>query len=250
MSITHSNGLTRGGRLGSGASAGTIPTYAQGTVNLNPLVYWRFNETGGVTATDASGQGRDGTYTGGITLGGTPSPIRDTGGKFITDDGVNGSYVTIADAAWQRPQNGVTFSIWANPTSLGGGSAGRLFDKATNTAAAAGYGIALVSSNRLDVLVNSAADVLTGNNYFTFGTWVQVVVTISDVGVVRIYKNGVIDTVGTTNPLSGVTTINPLRVGGLSAANTNSWDGKLDEATIFGYVLTPDQILKQYNLGL
>lgn len=249
MSISHTNGLNRRKSSGSGNGYGVRPFYFQGVLNDNPSVYWRFNETGGTTATDATNFARNGTYTAGFTLSQT-SPVRDVAGKAVLFDGVNGTFVTIADAAWQRPTNGVTFTAWVNPTSIGGGSAGRIFDKSNNTAALAGFTVMIVSSNRLDVIVNGAADVLTPASFLPNGEWHHVAVSINADGAVRIYKDGALNTTGTTNPLSGVTSTSPFRVGSLSAVSTNSWDGLIDEPAMFSYVLTPEQITRQYNLGI
>lgn len=50
-----------------GGSGGTL--YRDAVLADLPYAYWRFAETSGTTAADASGNGRTGTYNGGVTLG-------------------------------------------------------------------------------------------------------------------------------------------------------------------------------------
>jgi hypothetical protein len=63
----------------------------------SPLVYWRFGEASGTTASDTSGNGRTGTYVNSPTLG-AASLIgdADTSVDFSTNQ-----YASIANAAWQ-----------------------------------------------------------------------------------------------------------------------------------------------------
>ena len=62
----------------------------------SPLGAWALQETGGTTATDSSGNGRNGTYSGTYTLG--QSAISSNGSPYSVTFG--GGLVTVADAAW------------------------------------------------------------------------------------------------------------------------------------------------------
>lgn len=66
----------------------------------SPLVYWRLGESSGTTATDASGNGRSGTYTTPLTL----SAASLLGSDANTSVDFSGGYAQIAyDAAWMAP---------------------------------------------------------------------------------------------------------------------------------------------------
>ncbi len=45
--------------------------FPNAAANDSPLVYYKFDETTGTIANDSSGNWRNGTYTGGVTLGAT-----------------------------------------------------------------------------------------------------------------------------------------------------------------------------------
>ena len=49
-------------------SAGTVGALETAILALSPIGYWKLDETGGTTAADSSGNGRNGTYGGTYTL--------------------------------------------------------------------------------------------------------------------------------------------------------------------------------------
>src|SRR5437763_1786933 len=59
----------------------------------NPIGYWRLNETSGTTANDLSGNGNNGTYGPGVTLGQPGLPPGVPGDKAALFDGLNGRIV-------------------------------------------------------------------------------------------------------------------------------------------------------------
>jgi len=65
----------------------------------------------------------------------------------------------------------------------------------------------------------------------------------------RIYVDGVLDTVGTETAMSG-TMVNDLicNIGAFSG-NDSRWEGEIDEVTIFDYNLTPTLVALLYNNG-
>ena len=75
---------------------------------LSPVGYWKLNETSGTQATDYSGNGRHGTYTGSYTLGGQNG--------FVSLS--PGGYVEIPDADdFSIPGTGMTFVALVRSTS-------------------------------------------------------------------------------------------------------------------------------------
>jgi hypothetical protein len=69
-----------------GTSYGATTAYSTAVTSNNPFAYYRFGESSGTSATDASGNGRTGTYTNGPVLGQTGAYGGDTAASF---DGVN-----------------------------------------------------------------------------------------------------------------------------------------------------------------
>jgi len=80
------------------------------------LAYWRLDEGSGTTADDSSGNGRDGTYTNGVTLGSTGALAgdSDTAASF---DGSNDS-VQVADDSALRLDGSFTIEFWARQLSF------------------------------------------------------------------------------------------------------------------------------------
>lgn len=80
----------------------------------SPLGLWPLDETSGTTAFDRSGNGRNGTYTGGCTLGGALNQFP----RSVLFDGTSGYVDCGYLAAWDV----ATFTIegWAAPSSVSG----------------------------------------------------------------------------------------------------------------------------------
>lgn len=71
-------------------------TYSSEVLADSPLAYWRLGDTSGTTATDSSGNSKNGTYSGGYTLNTTGLLTSDVD-KAVAFDGSSGM-VTVADA--------------------------------------------------------------------------------------------------------------------------------------------------------
>ena len=91
-------GLLFGAGEGSGGDPGG-GTYQEMTIAEGPECYLPLNESSGTTANDLSGNGRDGTYGGSVTLGSTAlvSGEADTSVLF---NAASGNYVQIPSATW------------------------------------------------------------------------------------------------------------------------------------------------------
>jgi hypothetical protein len=93
------------------ASNQTLP---QAILALNPLGYWKLNESSGTTAIDYSGNGRNGTYSGTVTVGAFAGP---DGGVYPT---FTAGQVTIPDNdAWSFTTAGKSIFMLTRPTTLG-----------------------------------------------------------------------------------------------------------------------------------
>lgn len=85
--------------------------YASTVLADHPLGYWRLGESSGTTALDSSGNGHNGTYVGGVTLG-APSLI-GSGGTAATFNGTG--YVDLGTLNLNL--SAVTLEAWVKPTS-------------------------------------------------------------------------------------------------------------------------------------
>lgn len=87
-------------------------TYASEVVADSPLLWWRLGDASGTTATDSSGNGRNGTYVGSPTLG-TTSLLTGDSNTAVT---LNGStqYITYADTT---DLTSFAVEVWAKTTA-------------------------------------------------------------------------------------------------------------------------------------
>lgn len=128
-------------RIGRSRSRHTVPaTAATPSLNdaimaLSPIGYWKLNEPSGTTATDSSGNGRNGTYTGsGYTLQGATGGDGNLYADF--GNGGNSSHVSIADNNVWSIDNGATGMSWfalCKPDSVAGTTAQQVISKGASS---------------------------------------------------------------------------------------------------------------------
>ncbi|MGB0723167.1 MAG: LamG domain-containing protein [Gammaproteobacteria bacterium] len=97
--------------LGLIASPARAGTYSSAVLADNPMAYWRLGESGGTTVLDSSGNGHDGSYLNGVTLGidGAPADDPDTAADFDGSD----DYIAIDDPTpFQFVNQSVTLEAW------------------------------------------------------------------------------------------------------------------------------------------
>jgi hypothetical protein len=98
---------------------GDARPYSAHVLAKRPVGYWRFDETGGIIAHDASGQARNGTYKGGFTLG-QPGALQSERDFAVGLDGRNG-FIEVPDSdAFSQPTSGqgLTVEVWVRPDTL------------------------------------------------------------------------------------------------------------------------------------
>lgn len=82
----------------------------------SPVAYYRLGEMSGTVAKDSSGNGRDGTYVGGVSLG--RAGFVDDDDPAILSDGTTG-YVDLGDVAALKPAY-VSAEVWVRTTDTNG----------------------------------------------------------------------------------------------------------------------------------
>ena len=147
-------------------------TYVNVVTGTSPIAYYRLGEAGGATMSDSSGNGHDGTYTAGVTLGGPAAITVDTDTSAAFDGTGYGSASGIT-----APQTAYTFEAWirraagTDGTIVGQVGGGRLF----------------ISSGQL--ALDQTGDVVSGGPVLTPGTWWHVAGTW-DGATSRLFVNG------------------------------------------------------------
>src|SRR5215469_8556155 len=98
--------------------------YSNAVISLNPVGFWPLNETSGTTAFDVSGNGNNGTYQSGVTLGAAGVPNPPFVG-FATNSVASGFSGSAGDSSCvtltNLPINAATVTIteWVYPTQSG-----------------------------------------------------------------------------------------------------------------------------------
>ncbi len=217
----------------------------------NPLVYYRFGEApGSMIAIDSSGNGNDGTYLGGVTLGG-PSATPELGGA-AEFDGSSGWVDVPALGTLEKS----TIEFWVNADALAGGCCTSIFS--TDTFATGNLHFNLKGG--LDIEHAIAGGGPNNNNTpdgaIAFDDWFHVVVTYDaeDIanGETNFYVNGVLIT--TSNHANDPDMV--LIGGAIAAWNQNGnnvirfFNGELDEFAIYDSILSEEQIIAHYNARL
>lgn len=262
--------------------------YSSVVLAKGPVGYWRLGETVGPVASDASGNGYDGTYLGNPTLGQPGAIDADSDTAVGLNGPASADYVEIADPdsqAFSQPTSGqgLTVEAWMRPDVLT--FAGQTSDiyihwlgKCVSGSGQCEWGFRFYSldsptrPNRISAYIWNPDGALGAGAYFqdtlTPGQWIHVVAvfepgdkdTIPPAGV-HIYRDGV----HRQGPPSSGTLYSsfdivpahgtlPVRLGtrdaAVSGAAAQSYlTGGLDEVAIYPRALTAGEIFENYCVG-
>ena len=204
------------------------------TVNPKSLRgYWRLDETAGTTASDATGNGKDGTLKGENTFN------TNTAGKFgnaLRFDGVD-DYVEIP--ALDLYSNTVTMSAWLNRNSTQVDSAGIVFSRAAATVA----GISIRSSGELLYHWNDAG---TAHGWSTglivpSGQGVFVALVVEPTRATMYMYDGTIHSTSQT-VTHAIEEFNGALCIGRDPTGSRYLKGSIDDVRIYSEALSADQI--------
>jgi len=213
-----------------------------------PVGYWKLEETSG-TRYDSSGYGNN------LTDNNT---VESNIGKFgksgdFENSASENEYLSITDAN----QNGLnlgthfTLAFWLNPESLasynqvlgksgGGGNRGYIVDLT------AGGAIELRHSED----GSSSTTTNSANSMVSTDTWVHFAI-IADGSYLRLYKDGVEQTSGDFPESFSGDIYNSTSYFGIGWTETGGqyYDGMIDEARVYNYARTQEQIIEDMNAG-
>jgi hypothetical protein len=266
--VTASDGTFTSAR--STAVSGTVassapPAFATAESSLNPLVWWRLDDSGG-TAADSSSTGTNtGSFQGGVTRGAAGAL---TSNSAVTLNGTDG-YVT-SDQPISTP-GAFSESAWFKTTSVQGGVIMALSSNQTGSGGTTDRAIIMDNNGDLSYALAGRGGSLNFRNQDTIwndGMWHQVVATWDGQFTISLYVDGHLigSTVNTSVPTtlsSGYQRIGYADVAGLQRVgvfginfynrtwpNSSFWSGSVDEASTFTYALTPAQIQSMYAAGV
>lgn len=229
----------------TGSGPGTPPTsddrYRQRVLESAPVSYWRLGEASGAAATDQLGA-NNGAYMGGPTLGAAGLLLSDRQDKAASLDGVN-DYMRVPDSASLDLTDKITVEAWVKPRALPAeGTYANIVSKAE------AYSLEF-NGPRLSFLITQAGyrtveaplgAVPVGQVSHVVGTY--------DGGEMRLYVNGqMVATRAQTGPAKVGTY--PLNIG--TWAGNGDWlNGTVDEAAVYGHVLTALEVKNHHDIGI
>lgn len=160
------------------------------------------------------------------------------------------SYMQMVDSQALRMTTGGTISAWIYPKSAGENGAQRIIDKSTDAAATNGYLLYIDSAKLLGLYVNGGYATMAIANTISYNQWQLGVVTFNSSGR-KIYVNGV----DKTNTGGSLTMLPPdvagsVRIGQRAGADDRTFDGYIDEVSIYDVVFSTSQIQEKYYSGL
>ena len=231
--------------------------YADEVLADSPAAYWRLGEASGITAADASGNGRAGTYTpnsGGSWTGGTLGQAGALAGDADAAALFNGSggHALLAASALGNSPAEWTLEAWVKAAAqsnrfalaLGRGTA-------TNPFIGIGSGITTTSALRINYRSDAGATQIGAEGGTAFdGAWHHLAYTFA-AGTARGYVDGVeVVTVGPAVVL-GAITLDRTAAGALVRTSAGLFlAGAIDEAAVYATALSAARILAHYNAGV
>lgn len=220
-------------------------TYGASVFDDQPWAYWRLDEAAGsIAAADSATGTRVATYQSGVTQGTEGVLSGSTAADF---DGVDD--VLVANDAVSGP-NQFSAEVWFNTTTTRGGKLIGFGNAPSGTSSSYDRHIYMQDNGRLVFGVYSSGEFkITTDGAFNDGEWHHAVGTLSPTGM-TFYVDGKL--VGTNAQSVGQDYVGYWRVGGDSTWGSSSryFDGKLDEAAIYGTALNAGQIWEHYSTGL
>jgi hypothetical protein len=229
----------------AGGDAGDAgpPSYAATVLSDGPIAYWRLDDTTTAAAKDFSGNGHDGTYVGGVTLGvqGAIVGDPDTATQF---DGNSGEMVATVPSSFDFTGNEpYSVEVWAKPASNSAGMG--IVGKSAYAPDAGGYLGWYVACDNSGYLGNWRNNVETGDPAPAPGVFVHVVATYDGTSLV-LYVNGQ-ELASNATSAALLATNAPVTAG--VVANWGRFTGVLDEIAVYDKVLSQARIAAHYARG-
>ncbi|MBP9751659.1 MAG: LamG domain-containing protein [Candidatus Moranbacteria bacterium] len=225
---------------GIATSAVKETTIANVPSNTGLVGYWSFEDGSGTRAEDFSPTS---TNTGTLTNG--PTWVDGKIGKALSFDGVN-QYVLGGNSSLLDMSGSLSVSFWIKPSANSGRD--YIFAKRSGGGSPDNYNVELYN-NKVEIWTYDGSwRGVTSTSSVTIDSWENWVVTYSS-GIVKMYRNGVLDkTDSTTFPVSLTTNTQNFSIGG---ANTgaSTFEGSLDDVRLYDRALTASEIAGLYAQG-
>ena len=222
-----------------------VPTdkYGKAILADSPDIFWRLDDASGPIATDSSGNGTDGTYSGGVTYQ-APSTVT-TAATGVTLDGSSGLIVSNTQV-----NNPTVYSeeAWFNTTTTNGGKIIGFGDATSGESSNYDRHVYMLNTGQIDFGVwTGQTNLITSPNSYNDGKWHQVVATQGPDGM-TLYVDG--QAVGTNPQTQAQAYSGYWRVGGdhtWGGTNSDFFAGSVDEVAFYSSELSASRVLAHYQ---
>lgn len=238
--------------LAAGTSTGVADFYGATVNAADPTLQWRLDETTGPGATDVSGSGMPGGYSGGVGFG-VGGAVAGTTDPAVALDGSTG---LVASTGPSPSPSTFSTEAWVRTTSATGGQVVGFGSAATGSSAVADRRVYLLADGRVAFGVRTSGGppvVITSTGRYNDGTWHHVVATRGAAGL-ALYADGA--RVASSANVSALTSYQGYwRVGGdgfagwPGAPSSAYLQGRVDEVATYDNQLGAATVAAHYSAG-
>ena len=171
-------------------------------------------------------------------------------------------YITVPNNLTYTGTLGFSFSVWIMPftsgegatASTGNGGYGRILDKSAGASSSGaptnGFSLRMNAAQDISFQIGAGAAITTTGNQVPYGTWTHLVISVTNTGVVNIYKNGNTTAIasGTTGAANAITTTNLLTIGNRSNVQDSTFDGNIPVVKFYTKAITSSEANSEYGL--
>ncbi len=237
---------------GLGYNCSTSNSFEQAVLADNPIAFWALSETTGTTAYDLSGNGNNGTYTGGYTQG-EQGPISNSNLDKSTYFNGSTSYINLPQNLTNNANfSTLTFSLWFKTTSDGT----LLGNQNSTVGITPGFDNSLLYIGTNGYLCGGI-DIPPGfcnSTNINDGKWHNAVLTVNNSSGQSLYLDGqLVNTAGVPNTFS--TNYTQIGVGydqgwTYASAGWFYFKGEISNVAVYHTALTQSQIQTIFNAGI
>ncbi len=203
-----------------------------------PRIEYKFDENGGSTFTDTTGNGITGSQNGN-------GPVFSTGkiGSGVLFDGTD-DFISLSDSS--NP-TAYTIEAWVKPSSVG---ASNIFVRTNSSGPSSAWShqIRITSGSKFEAYTfDGGSKAVTGTTTVVPNTWYHVVATAKNNDNMHLYVNGIEE--GTPASIGTLWTGGDRYRIGQNSAGMGFFVGKMDQIVLYDYAKTSAQIAWDYNRG-
>lgn len=220
-------------------------TYSAAILADSPYCYYRLGESSGAVATDSSGNGRNGTYTGTVSYS-IAGAILDDGDTAISNNG-SAAYVSTSIPAYDTNSN-FTAEAWFK-TSAATGAYYHIMSAQTSGGAKP-FECGIWDDSKAYCTTDDGIDKANytkSSAAVNDGNWHYIAISHASSGAFSTYLDGVL--LGTRNDTGSTANADGVMIIGASVFDNMYYSGVLDEVAVYSSALSASQILNHYNAG-